>query len=413
VSTTADNGRGWRTIDLSASPAFQRVAGGESRREEIAPGVIVQREAGGLRMAWRERASNAASIVAPPPIVLRPASELIQTPKPTEWLVQGWIERGAFCMLNGAPASGKSFIALSWGLAIATGCGTWFGHATRRGPVIYLCGEGHRGAARRMRGWSDYHGIALDDAPLFVSDRAFPLDQAVEAHAAGEVIQAAADQCGMAPELIVFDTTARHFGGDENSAQEAGALIAHAAEMGARWGACVLLVHHSGHGATDRARGSSAFRAACDTEMLAKREGEDGRIVLRTMKAKDHDEPEPLALELVGLALPWLREDGTPDTTAILRPHAGGVPAPSESSAPKPAAGKNQHRALEVLRAMQDQQRRTLEAAGYDGAQARVLTAEWRDRCALDRNRWGETFKGLQERGAIEVDGPHVRLVEP
>lgn len=411
MSATADNGRGGLSIDLSASPAFQRVAAGDSRREEIAPGVIVQREAGGLRLVVRDRpASAAAASGAPPPMVLRLAGELISEPKPTEWLVQGWIERGAFCMLNGAPASGKSFIALSWGLAIATGCGNWFGRATRRGPVVYLCGEGHRGVARRMRGWSDYHGIALDDAPLFVSDRAFPLDQAVDAHAAGEVIQAAADQCGMAPELIVVDTTARHFGGDENSAQEAGALIAHAAEMGARWGSAVLLVHHSGHGATDRARGSSAFRAACDTEMLAKRDGKNGPIELRTMKAKDHDEPEPLAFELVGYALPWLREDGTPDTTAILRPHAGGVPAQCES--PREPAGSNQRRALEALRSLRDEQRRNLAAAGHDPEQACVSINDWRARANLDRSRWREVVEGLTARGLIRLESPHVVLVD-
>ncbi len=356
-----------------------------------------------------ERPSRAAAIVAPPPIILTRASDLIREPTPTQWLVQGWIERGAFCMLNGAPSSGKSFIALSWAAAIATGCSQWFGRATRRGPVIYLCGEGHRGVARRLRGWSDHHGISLDDAPLYVSDRAFPLDQAVDAHAAGEVIEAAADSEGMVPELIVIDTTARHFGGDENSAQEAGALIAHAAEMGARWGAAVLMVHHSGHGASERARGSSAFRAACDAEYLATREGDDGCIVLKTKKAKDHDEPEPMAFDLVGYALPWVRDDGTPDTTAILRPAIGGVPAQSEKSTPKNPGGVNQRRVLEVLRAMLDEQRRTLTAAGYDPDQAQVTVTDLRERCALDRNRWNEVFAGLRDRGSVVIDGPHVQ----
>jgi putative DNA primase/helicase len=35
-------------------------------------------------------------------------------------------------------------------------------------------------------------------------------------------------------------------------------------------GAAVLLVHHSGHGDKDRARGSSAIRAAVDVELLTK-----------------------------------------------------------------------------------------------------------------------------------------------
>ncbi len=400
-------------VDIDLSAAVQQITSGAVREVVVAPGVALVSDRGrGYRLRVTPRTA-AAAIVAPPPMVLRPVGELIREPKPTEWLVRGWIERGAFCMLNGAPASGKSFIAASMAASIASGVCTWFDCPTRRGPVIYLAGEGHRGMARRLRAWSDHHGIDLAGAPLFVSDRAFPMDQAVDAHTAGEVIQAAADQCGMSPELIVLDTVARHFGGDENSSQEVGALIAHAAEMGARWGAAVLLVHHSGHTAGDRARGSSAFRAAADAEYLAKREGETGRITLRCMKAKDHDEPQPLAFELLGYALPWLRDDGEPDTSAILRLAQGGVPAPAETAGPMKPAGANQRRALEVLRAMQDEQRRTLEASGYDGSQAAVSMVQWRERCGLERNRWNETIKGLQDRHAIVIDGPHVRASEP
>jgi len=357
--------------------------------------------------------SRAAAIVAPPPITLRLAADLAREQKPTEFLVRGHIERGALVMFQGAPASAKSFLAQSIVAAIATGTSQWFGHATRTGPVVYLAGEGHRGVGRRLRAWSDHHGVALDDAPLFVSDRAFALNQAVDAHAAGDVIQQAADQCGMAPELIVFDTLARHNTGDENSSQDAGQLIANAAEMGARWGAAVLLVHHSGHGAGDRARGSSAFRGAVDCEYLATRAIDSGLITLRCMKAKDHDEPEPMAFELVGYALPWQRDDGSADTSAILRLAPGGVPAPTESGGPRKATGSNQVRALEVLRAMCSKLRYELVKAGEDAEQARVLVSEWRDSAAIPRNRWGEALDGLVSRRAVILDGPHARPSEP
>ncbi|MFN7551010.1 MAG: AAA family ATPase [Pseudomonadota bacterium] len=413
---TADRttARGEVVIDLAQSTGWLDVTSGKKKSAELTPGLIFEKVAGGFGLRLSERAGSAAAArVAPPLITLRLAGELIRERTPTQWLVNGWIECGAFCFMNGATDSGKSFIGLSLATAIAAATGDWFGCATRSGPVVYLAGEGQRGIGRRLRGLSDHHGISLENAPLFVSDKAFPANSAVDAYAAAEVIERAVDQCGMPPVAIFWDTLARHYNGDENSSQEVGQLIANVSELGARWGAASVLIHHSGHGAPDRGRGSSALRAAADAEFLVKRESRDRPIELRCVKMKDADEPAPMAFELVGYALPWLREDGTPDTTAILRPHAGGVPAPSESSAPKPAAGKNQNRALEVLRAMQDQQRRTLEASGYDGAQARVLTADWRDRCALDRNRWGETFKGLQDRGAIEIDGPHVRLVEP
>lgn len=400
------------TVDVDLTAAVQQLTSGTVREVVVAPGVVLSNDRGrGYRLRVTPR-SAAAATVAPPPIVLHPVGELIREPKPTEWLVRGWIPRGAFCLMNGAPASGKSFIAASMAASIASGSCAWFDCATRRGPVIYLAGEGHRGMARRLRAWSDHHGIDLAGAPLFVSDRAFPMDQAVDAYTASEVIQAAADQCGMSPELIVVDTVARHFGGDENSSQEVGALIAHAAEMGARWGAAVLLVHHSGHVAGDRGRGSSAFRAAADAEYLVKRDAETGRITLRAMKCKDWDEPQPIHFDLLGYALPWLRDDGQPDTSAILRLAQGGVPAPAENQGPMKPAGANQRRALDVLRQMHAEQRRNLEAAGFDGAQAEVLVSQWRERCRLDRNRWGETVKGLLDRHAIVIDGPHVRAID-
>jgi len=352
----------------------------------------------------------AAAAVAPPPLRLRLAGELVKQPTPTEWLLTGWLERGACAMLIGAPASGKSFIALSVAACIATGH-PWFGRRVRRGGVVYLCGEGHRGVQRRLYAWSDHHGVSLADAPLWVSDRAFPLNQAVDAHDAETVIAAAVAERGETPELIVVDTTARHFGGDENSAQEAGALLANAIALGQRWRAALLLVHHSGHAAADRARGSSAFRGAVDCEYLAKREGEGGRVQLRCMKIKDGDEPEPMAFDLLGYALPWNRDDGTPDSSAILQHVPGAVPAQCEPQASKGPGGANQRRALEVLRAMLDEQRRTLAAAGHDPRQACVATDGWRDRCGFDRSRWREVLQGLIERGLVRRDPPHVVLV--
>ena len=87
--------------------------------------------------------------------------------------------------------------------------------------------------------------------------------------------------------MIVIDTVARHMGGlDENSAKDTGALIATADKLKDDYGCVVLLVHHTGHANQDRARGSTAFKGALDTEILVKSSG-DHDVTVSCEKQKD------------------------------------------------------------------------------------------------------------------------------
>ena len=63
-------------------------------------------------------------------------------------------------------------------------------------------------------------------------------------------------------------------------------------------GATVLVVHHSGKDEGKGARGSSAFRAALDTEFNVKREGDGKALILTCTKMKDAEEPERKAYDL-------------------------------------------------------------------------------------------------------------------
>jgi hypothetical protein len=72
-------------------------------------------------------------------------------------------------VLYGEPRAGKSFLALDWGLSVATGV-AWLGHQVKQGEVVYIYAEGVRGLRRRAEAWLQEHQRA--DAPGF---RALPV----------------------------------------------------------------------------------------------------------------------------------------------------------------------------------------------------------------------------------------------
>jgi hypothetical protein len=97
--------------------------------------------------------------------------------------------------------------------------------------------------------------------------------------------------------MVIIDTLARNFGdGDENSAKDMGEFISNVSnEIRVPFECAVVIVHHSGH-AQDRARGSSALRAAVDAEYQVKAFGggdEDARLEVTCTKMKD-DAPPPV-----------------------------------------------------------------------------------------------------------------------
>ena len=81
---------------------------------------------------------------------------LLPEPKP---LVEGLISENSFCVMYGAPGSGKSFCALDIGLSISAGM-PWHDKATQQGSVLYIAGEGVGGLGRRVKAFERYHGLS-------------------------------------------------------------------------------------------------------------------------------------------------------------------------------------------------------------------------------------------------------------
>jgi hypothetical protein len=242
---------------------------------------------------------------------------------PTDWLVEGWLVKNTLAGLVGASGGGKSFLAIDWACRIATGM-HWHGRKVAKGAVFYLAGEGKQGLSKRIHAWESHFGQVMTGSPLYLADGLPFLCEDSQTFGTIDAIHDLADEllfnCGAAePSLIVVDTVARAMAGEnENSAESMGKLVRSLDMLRERWGATVLAVHHTGHEGT-RARGSSAFYAALDSEFLLK--GTDKTVELAGTKEKDWTKPGGLILEKVQVPVEIVGTDGKTirDTSLILQ----------------------------------------------------------------------------------------------
>lgn len=185
--------------------------------------------------------------------------DLHHLPQP-EWLIEDILANDGFASLYGREGIGKSFIAMSLALSVATGT-DWHGRRVTQADVVYVAGEGAHGLRSRISAWQQRHGAPdlskfhLDPRPLQLLDpadvEAFEHTRALHFH--------------NRPSLVVLDTLSRCMAGaDENSSKDMSAAIAAIDRIRAD-SSSVLIVHHASKRGGER--GHSAFAAAADTRI--------------------------------------------------------------------------------------------------------------------------------------------------
>lgn len=208
--------------------------------------------------------------------------ELREQSQNTKWLVKHVVPTESVGLLFGASGTFKSFIAIDMALHIAHGL-PWLGRKSKQGPVLIVAAEGGTGLWPRIVAWHRERRLPWKDAPVYVVPMAVNLrDDAIL------VREAVAAAINVVPLLVVVDTLSQTFVGEENSAQEVGEYLR---ELGLQFRACwqcaVLVVHHSGHTATERPRGSSALRANVDFMFGVFRDEKEMLATLECLKQKD------------------------------------------------------------------------------------------------------------------------------
>jgi hypothetical protein len=256
-------------------------------------------------------------------------------------LIDGVLDVDTVALLVGKFGTYKSFLALDWAAAVATGQ-HWQGHRVPVAvPVVYVAGEGVSGMKRRARAWAKTHGsiqrgmftLIRVATRLKVADDLIQLDQVLKRTGA---------------RLLVLDTLHKVAPDiEENSSKDAGIVMDIISQLKERHpGLTVLLAHHSGYGG-EHARGSSSLEDDSDTVFLVKL-GADGKSedrspetprILVHRKAKDQELNPAIQIKLVAVegsasavldGEPWVpgkgtRDERVPEIAAAL--DKAGVPA--------------------------------------------------------------------------------------
>ena len=228
---------------------------------------------------------------SPGPLRLYSTAELLAMPPP-RWLVDNIMPAGGLVGLYGQPGSKKSFIAIDLALCVATGV-PWHGHEVEQNFVVYISAEGNAGIGKRVLAWLVNHEI-LETKP-----RIGWLIESIPVNADSEqmttLIDRIADEVQTKPGLIVIDTVARCFDGNENEQEDMGRFVAGIDWLRFEFQCTVLAVHHT-NVAGIRERGNTAFRGAADTMLSV--EGPDDLVTIICNKQKDAEEFEPIELEI-------------------------------------------------------------------------------------------------------------------
>jgi AAA domain len=200
--------------------------------------------------------------------------ELRTRPK-LSYTVDRWLQADSLALLDGTTESFKTFLAIHLAHCVALGR-PWYERAVAQGRVLYLLGEGGRGVVKRADAWQIVHLGTRHDLDGVLS---FVVDEMPQLWKGNATDVLAANPGPF--QLVLIDTLARAMvGGDENSAQDMGALISGCDDLRRHGGGpTVLILHHLN--LRGSSRGSTSLPGAITTHLRLERQAK-GRVVQLT-----------------------------------------------------------------------------------------------------------------------------------
>ncbi len=215
--------------------------------------------------------------------------------------VEGLVPGHTVTTLNGDGGTGKSLLALQLAVATVT-AGRWCGLHVATGPVVYLSAEDDEAELhRRLEDIARHQNISLselgalhiialagEDALLATPEKGNVLKPTKLFHA----VEAALAR--QKPALVIIDTLADVFGGDENDRAQARQFVGLIRGWAIRYKCAVLLLAHpsmSGMSSGTGTSGSTAWNNSVRSRLYLDRvksndfEADPDARVLRTVKA--------------------------------------------------------------------------------------------------------------------------------
>lgn len=226
------------------------------------------------------------------------------------YLIDDVMDLGAMVVTYGDSNAGKTYVKLDQCFCIAAGR-DWNGHKVKQGLVVYIAAEGGKGFQKRIEAFKRHYGV--DDLPFALIPCPIDLQsERADTKKLIKVIREAEAHFGMPCVMAIVDTLARAMsGGDENLASDMGKFVDNVDEVRAAIGCTVDIIHHTGKDKAKGARGSSALRAATDTEI----EIEPG--VFAVQKQRDLEKIDKSEFRLVSVDVGH-RPDGKAVTACVV-----------------------------------------------------------------------------------------------
>lgn len=320
--------------------------------------------------------------------------------KPPDWLIEGWLPFDSFGVLYGQPSSGKSFCALDMSAIIASGRPTWHEHKTKSEPmpVFYLCGEGKNGLRQRLEAWKmrGSNDLVFQNVRenLHVSQSSADLTDIGRVEELCEQIEKVHPK----PALLVIDTLARNYGGqDENSTQAMNQFVNHCDLLRSSLGGMsILVVHHTGHKEQERPRGSIALLGATDFMIFAKNNAD--LVTLKSVRMKDGDPPKPLTLKFVRKLIGTDEEGLGVFSSHLVRD--------DDFKPDQSGLRENQKIALKYLKELDKQSR-------DNGLNGQIMLDDFKEAWRLggeSTKNASRTLESLEKRRSILINGEVIRL---
>lgn len=254
--------------------------------------------------------------------------EMAALPLP-EWRIYRLLH--GITLLWAGPGSYKTFIAISWAVAVASGR-PWFGRRVKQGSVVFIVGEGglrafqiRVSAAAAALGLSEKKAL---DLPIFGTEGAVNLSSwgGSEAQRLHTLVMERTRRHGRIG-LFFVDTVSRCMPGKENDQDVMQAFVGTLDEVHDEWGCDIVAIHHA-NAEGDRPRGSTVLTGAVDGDLEVRVSAPDSEkrvpILIRANKIKEGEAGDMARLFALQVPVtveggdPLLDEENNPVTTCCL-----------------------------------------------------------------------------------------------
>lgn len=242
-----------------------------------------------------------------------------KTAPPREWLVENFITPGTTTALFGEGGIGKSMLALHMGLCMTQGK-PFMGIRTKKARVFgVFCEDDKHELHRRMERMCAYEGINIADTrDMKVWSRDgksnFLTDEKGRATEFYGKLWAKLERFqgeDQSPMLVIIDTAAHVFGGNEIVRREVTDFVAnYLGRIAKRFGAVLLLAHPSKSGIITGSgdSGSTGWNGSVRSRAYLHHTDDKRNVVLDFKKANYGKKQEPIILDMKGGVFHFVRQ---------------------------------------------------------------------------------------------------------